>query len=55
MFTDGGQVAVPGVFTVSGVDNTAMSTSQPGSIALAGLPSYEDVIAHSDIYVSLSL
>jgi len=36
----------------SGVDNTAMITNPPDAIPLAGLPSYEDVIAHSDIYAS---
>jgi len=55
MFSDGSQVPADGIFMTpgSGVDNPAMSSNYPDSIALAGLPSYDDVIAHSDIYVSL--
>ena len=57
MFTDGSQVPAEGIFMTSGsgVDNPAMSSNYPDGIALAGLPSYDDVIAHSDIYVSLFL
>ena len=35
--------------TASGADNTA--SNQPAAVPLAGLPSYDDVLAHSDIYV----
>ena len=54
MFTDGSQAAAQNVFmtTASGVDNPTMSASQPDAIALAGLPSYDEVVAHSDIYAS---
>jgi len=55
VFTDGSRVPAQGIFmtSTSGVDNNAMSSSQPDSVVpLAGLPSYDDVIAHSDIYAS---
>lgn len=36
--------------SASGADNPAMSTSQPDAVALAGLPSYDEVIANANIY-----
>ena len=56
MFTDGAQASAQRIFmtSMSGVDNDAMSSSQPDGVVqpFAGLPSYEDVIANSDKYVS---
>ena len=56
LFTDGAQAATQGIFvtSLSGVDNTGMSSSQQDGVALPlnGLPSYDDVIANSDIYAS---
>jgi len=55
---DGSQAATQGVFmtSMSGVDNRALSSEQEADIALplAGLPSYDDVIANSDKYASSS-
>jgi len=53
MFIDGPHAAQNIFMTpASGIDNAAMSSSQPDSLPLAGLPSYDDVVAHSDIYAS---
>jgi len=52
LFAGASQVPAQGIFmtTTSGVDNPAVSPEN--AIPLAGLPSYDDVIAHSDIYAS---
>ena len=54
MFTDASQSPAQNIFMTSesGVDNPTMSTSQPDAVPFAGLPSYDEVIEHSDIYAS---
>lgn len=49
---NGAQVSSHSIFMTpaSGVDNAAVSSNEPDITPLAGLPSYDDVIAHSDIY-----
>jgi len=51
VFADSSNVPAQSIFmtTASGADNTA--SNQPAAVPLAGLPSYDDVLAHSDIYV----
>ena len=54
LFTGGSQTQGQGIFMTSesGVDNPTMSASDPDATVPAGLPSYDEVIAHSDIYAS---
>ena len=55
MFLDAEQASAQRIFmtSMSGVDNNAMSCQPDGvGIQLAGLPTYDDVIANSDKYAS---